>query len=90
MFRNDKSEEVIIKNIKEGISQIKKTKKKLVAKNKRYEEAEMILITNISNQEVINKAKKETREDLSRYRIDILSPEVFAAFAWKLIKGNPF
>lgn len=77
MFRNDKSDEVKVKNIKETIGQIKKTKSKLAKKDNNYMGITTFLITNIDSKELNNEAKNDLRDDLREFNINIFTPNDF-------------
>ena len=80
MFRNDKSDDVKIKNIKGTISQMKKSKTKLIQKNSNYSKVPLFLITNVTDVNVIKSAKEDLRQDLRTFDIDIFTPNEFHEF----------
>ncbi|MEZ4985390.1 MAG: hypothetical protein R2795_10195 [Saprospiraceae bacterium] len=80
MFKNDKSNEVKIKNIKETIGQMKKSKKTLMKADKNYSNVPSFLITNISDTSIVDSAKNDLREDLREFNIDIFTPNAFYGF----------
>ena len=77
MFRNDKSSDALVKNLQEAISQMKKTKKKLVEKNSVYNETEIIIIANILDDSIYQTAREKCASDIKNYRIFIMSPDEF-------------
>lgn len=80
MFKNDKSDEVKIKNIKEAIGQMTKSKKALIKVDKNYSNVPSFLVTNISDISIISSAKNDLREDLREFSINIFSPNDFHGF----------
>lgn len=78
MFRNDKSTDVKVKNLLEAISQVKKTKEKLVKKNKIYDKIQYIVVSNLVDEEVYEIAREKGERDLEKYNILILRPKEFS------------
>jgi len=80
MFKNDKLDDVKIKNLKETIWQMKKSKKILIKADKKYSSVHSFLITNISDNNLVNSAKSDLRKDLKEFNIDIFTPNEFHKF----------
>lgn len=77
MFRTDKGQDAKVKNLKETVSQVKKTKKKLIEKNSDYSKLECIIVTNITDEEIYEIATEKCALDIDEYNILIMSPESF-------------
>lgn len=80
MFKNNKTDEVKVKNLMETIYQMKKSKSKLASKNKLFSNIPSFLISNISEKEIINTARTSLRDDLREYNFQIFSPNEFREF----------
>lgn len=78
MFRNDKSSDVQQTDILATISQVKKTKKKLVDIDPRYRNVEHIIISNITDEEIYQKVREKAEKDISDHKIFLMSPDDFA------------
>lgn len=78
MFRTDKSDDALISNLLEAVTQVKKTKDKLVKVNERYRSLEYIVISNITDRSIYNVAKNKCSNDIDDYKIHLMSPDDFA------------
>jgi hypothetical protein len=77
MFKTDRPEDTQISNIKTSVSKIKNAINKLLEIDTGYKTIAYSLITNITNNNVLEEAKRELESDLKTYNISIYKPVDF-------------
>ena len=74
MFKTDRPEDTQITNIKTAVSKMKNAINKLVEIDSGFKTIAHSLVTNITNDNVLEKATKELESDLKEYNISIYKP----------------
>jgi len=77
MFKKDRPIDTKKANLKNSISQIKKSLEKLRNVNPTYQSTQTVLVTNYLDKNLYNDIKNECSEDIDKYNLLILSPEEF-------------
>lgn len=75
MFKNNRNNEVKVKNLLDTVSQVKKNRIKLRAENSAFDSLPYFIVSNYLDEEIYEKAREECKGDLKEYNIYLYSAD---------------